>query len=62
VFAVDGQQLGAVLAHRLHEEAPDITSASLLASRMRLPARTAAMVGARPAAPTMAAITLWASG
>ncbi|MNJ74501.1 hypothetical protein D3C77_714410 [compost metagenome] len=37
--------------------APDITSASLLASNTFLPASTAARVGRRPAAPTMAAIT-----
>ena len=42
--------------------APPITSASLFASRMRLPARAAASVGARPAAPTMAASTVSASG
>ena len=36
----------------------DITSASLLASSTRLPDFTAAMVGNRPAAPTIAAITL----
>ena len=36
---------------------PAITSASLLASSTRLPARAAASVGARPAAPTIAAIT-----
>ncbi|MCY1283979.1 hypothetical protein D9M68_713570 [compost metagenome] len=37
--------------------APDITSASLLASKTFLPASTAARVGLSPAAPTMAAIT-----
>ena len=37
--------------------APAITSASLLASRIRLPARAAASVGRNPAAPTMAAMT-----
>jgi len=37
---------------------PPTTSASLLASSKRLPARAAAMHGGRPAAPTMAAITL----
>jgi hypothetical protein len=42
--------------------APDITSASLLASRIFLPASTAASVGRRPAAPTMAAITASTSG
>jgi hypothetical protein len=44
------------------KSAPDITSASLLASNTRLPARTAASVGRRPAAPTMAAITTSQSG
>ncbi|KKC14724.1 hypothetical protein BBL_3801 [Burkholderia pseudomallei MSHR1328] len=38
--------------------APDITSASLFASRMRLPARAAARLGASPAAPTIAATTV----
>ena len=42
--------------------APPTTSASLLASSSRLPARAAARQGARPAAPTMAAITLSTSG
>jgi hypothetical protein len=42
--------------------APDITSASLLASRIFLPASTAASVGRSPAAPTMAAITASTSG
>ena len=37
---------------------PDMTSASLLASSTRLPARAAASVGISPAAPTMAAITM----
>ncbi|CRZ50780.1 Uncharacterised protein [Vibrio cholerae] len=37
---------------------PDMTNASLLASNTRLPAFTAAMVGNKPAAPTMAAITV----
>ena len=37
--------------------APPTTSASLLASSRRLPARAAARHGARPAAPTIAAIT-----
>ncbi len=36
---------------------PDMTRASLLASMTRLPARAAARVGIRPAAPTMPAIT-----
>jgi hypothetical protein len=36
---------------------PPTTSASLLASSSRLPARAAARQGARPAAPTMAAMT-----
>src|SRR5450830_876966 len=36
---------------------PDMTSASLLASRIFLPASTAARVGRKPAAPTMAATT-----
>src|SRR5688572_15025065 len=36
---------------------PDITSDSLFASRTRLPARAAARVGSKPAAPTIAAIT-----
>ena len=34
-----------------------MTSASLLASKTRLPALTAAKVGNKPAAPTMAAMT-----
>ena len=38
--------------------APPITSASLFASRMRLPARAAASVGESPAAPTIAASTV----
>ncbi|MCY1380358.1 hypothetical protein D9M69_681700 [compost metagenome] len=42
--------------------APDITSASLLASRTFLPASTAARVGLSPAAPTIAAITASTSG
>lgn len=42
--------------------APDITSASLLASSTRLPASTAARVDGSPAAPTMAAITMSTSG
>ena len=37
---------------------PPTTSASLLASSSRLPARAAARHGARPAAPTMAAMTV----
>ena len=41
---------------------PPTTSASLLASIRRLPARAAAMQGGKPAAPTMAAITLSTSG
>jgi hypothetical protein len=44
------------------KSAPPTTSASLLASISRLPARAAAMHGARPAAPTMAAITASTSG
>ena len=44
------------------KSAPPTTSASLLASSRRLPARAAAMQGGRPAAPTMAAITLSTSG
>jgi hypothetical protein len=36
---------------------PDITSASLFASMMRLPARAAARLHGKPAAPTIAAIT-----
>ncbi|MCY1185470.1 hypothetical protein D9M73_262490 [compost metagenome] len=43
-------------------KAPDITSASLLASRTFLPASTAARVGRNPAAPTIAAITASTSG
>jgi hypothetical protein len=35
-----------------------MTSASLLASSTRLPARTADKVGSNPAAPTMAAMTI----
>ena len=42
--------------------APPTTSASLLASSRRLPARAAARHGARPAAPTIAAITVSTSG
>ncbi len=41
---------------------PPTTSASLLASSSRLPARAAARQGARPAAPTMAAMTASACG
>ncbi|OGI44921.1 MAG: hypothetical protein A2V92_02290 [Candidatus Muproteobacteria bacterium RBG_16_65_31] len=41
---------------------PAITSGSLFANSTRLPARTAASVGNRPAAPTMAAITIRARG
>ena len=41
---------------------PDITKASLLANNTRLPALTAASVGNKPAAPTMAAITTSTSG
>ena len=41
---------------------PAMTSASLLASRMRLPARAAAIVASSPAAPTMAATTVSTSG
>ncbi len=41
---------------------PAITSDSLLASNNRLPARAAASVEGNPAAPTMAAMTLWTSG
>ena len=62
VFAVDGQQLGAMLAHRLHEEGAGHHQRLLVGQQNALAGRTAAMVGARPAAPTMAAITLWASG
>jgi hypothetical protein len=39
------------------KSAPDITSASLLASSTSLPARAAASAAGRPAAPTIAAIT-----
>ena len=42
--------------------APPMTSASLFASRMRLPARAAASVAGSPAAPTIAASTQSASG
>ncbi len=41
---------------------PVMTSASLFASSTRLPARTAANVGMRPAAPTIAAITVSTPG
>ena len=41
---------------------PDITSASLFAKRTRFPAFTAASVGIKPAAPTIAAITTSTSG
>jgi hypothetical protein len=41
---------------------PAMTSASLLASRIFLPATAAARVGGKPAAPTMAAITASTSG
>ena len=41
---------------------PATTRASLLASSRRLPARAAARVGSRPAAPTMAAMTISTSG
>ncbi len=41
---------------------PDMTSASLLASKTFLPARAAASDGARPAAPTMAAMTVSVAG
>ena len=37
---------------------PAMTNVSLLAKRMRLPAFAAAMAGCRPAAPTMAAMTI----
>ena len=43
-------------------KAPDMTNASLLASKTLLPAFTAASVGKSPAAPTMAAITASTSG
>ncbi|MNN73130.1 hypothetical protein D3C81_1892210 [compost metagenome] len=42
--------------------APDMTSASLLASSIFLPVSTAASVGRKPAAPTMAAMTVSTSG
>ena len=42
--------------------APDTTSASLFANRIRRPRRTAARVGRTPAAPTIAAIRSVASG
>ena len=41
----------------LINNSPDITSASLLANKIVLPARAAAKVEGRPAAPTIAAIT-----
>ncbi len=44
------------------KSAPPTTRASLLASSSRLPARAAAMQAGRPAAPTMAAITLSTPG
>ena len=37
---------------------PAITKASLLANKIRLPSFAASMVGTKPAAPTMAAITV----
>jgi hypothetical protein len=42
--------------------APETTSASLFASKTRRPRRTAPRVGSRPAAPTIAAMTILASG
>ena len=62
VFAVDRQQGRAMRAHRLHEYGPAVTSASLFASKTRLPAFTAAKLARRPAMPTMAAITVSTSG
>ena len=59
VLAVDRQQLRAAVARRRRmNSAPAMTSASLLASSTRLPARAAASVGGRPAAPTIAAMTV----
>ena len=63
VLAVDRQQRRAALAARRRmNSSPPTTSASLLASSRRLPARAAARQGARPAAPTIAAITVSTSG
>jgi hypothetical protein len=58
MLAVDGQQRGTAFAHARMNTSPPTTSASLLASSRRLPARAAARQGAKPAAPTMAAITV----
>ena len=46
----------------LMTKSPAITSDSLLANKILLPAPAAANVDDRPAAPTMAAITMSASG
>ena len=62
VLAVDRQQRRAARCAAPMNAAPPMTSASLLASRMRLPARAAASVGRRPAAPTIAATTVSAPG
>ena len=63
VFAVDRQQRRARRRARVcMSSGPAITSDSLLANNRRLPARAAANVERRPAAPTIAAMTLCTSG
>jgi hypothetical protein len=59
VLAVDRQSdFRPCAATSCISKAPATTTASLFASRMRLPARAAARVEFNPAAPTMAAITV----
>jgi hypothetical protein len=57
MLAVDGQQRGAALLHRVHEQFAADHQRLLVGQQQALAGARAARQGARPAAPTMAAMT-----